>query len=496
MNRQRIDDEDKLFYSFIDDEEPAESNALTLPAVAMSYTADAVKASNYNYVPASLSFFTMVGQLCKDMIAIPSGVNTDDTRLQFLWMQTSGTGKSTLTNWYMPIIREAFRLINEKHDTDFDLFDITDYTDAALIGSVDKERQEIVDDNGNITRVEVDVQIDGELAGQGLAIWDEFEYSGIFQQSQHKEKAIVYFNTFMNTLWGETWVITKKLKGGEMIECRCRRSTYGTTYIPKQLTTVITEKGVLQRMLIFIWEVPQEIQRKMRRKLIDDWGTIKEREAPLLKYSKGFASIYDTVHDRFNEVGQDPYKVLRFSKDANDALLRECILMEKYITHSRPEVFEAMETFINRILKHIEKLAVLCAVVEAPSITDRSKRFVVTQKNVLQASSLIRQCYKSLVSWLDEALRVEKRVMSEQANLGIFKSVYRAEEKDNNGWVHKKRLRDRVREETKKSQSTVYKWWDTIQDNKNPTKPSPDRIFDEKFFNKSVYVRLREDYDE
>ena len=64
MNRQRIDDEDKLFYSFIDDEEPAESNALTLPAVAMSYTADAVKASNYNYVPASLSFFTMVGQLC------------------------------------------------------------------------------------------------------------------------------------------------------------------------------------------------------------------------------------------------------------------------------------------------------------------------------------------------------------------------------------------------------------------------------------------------
>ena len=86
--------------------------------------------------------------------------------------------------------------------------------------------------------------------------------------------------------------------------------------------------------------------------------------------------------------------------------------------------------------------------------------------------------------------------MSEQANLGIFKSVYRAEEKDNNGWVHKKRLRDRVREETKKSQSTVYKWWDTIQDNKNPTKPSPDRIFDEKFFNKSVYVRLREDYDE
>ena len=89
-----------------------EITKVTLPAVAVSYTADAVKASNYNYTPANYRsfFFTMVGQLVKDMIAIPSGANIDDTRLQFLWLQTSGTGKSsTLTNWYLPIVKEAFR---------------------------------------------------------------------------------------------------------------------------------------------------------------------------------------------------------------------------------------------------------------------------------------------------------------------------------------------------------------------------------------------------
>ena len=40
----------------------------------------------------------MLGQLCKDMVAIPSGANIDDCRIQFLWLQTSGTGKSTLSN--------------------------------------------------------------------------------------------------------------------------------------------------------------------------------------------------------------------------------------------------------------------------------------------------------------------------------------------------------------------------------------------------------------
>jgi hypothetical protein len=481
MNTNIID-EDELYYNFIDNESKEEVKGITLPAVAASYTADACLVSNYNYTPATLSFFGMVGQLVKDMIAIPSGYNVDDTRLQVLWLQTSGTGKSTLTNWYLPIIRKTFELINEKHGTNFDVFDITDYTDAALIGSFERRREEVEDEDGRTRQIEVDVPISGQLDGEGMAIWDEFEYSGVFKQSQHKENAIVYLNTFMNTLWGETYKISKKLKQGEEpIVCDCKRSVYGTTYIPKSLTSVITEKGVLQRLLIFIWEVPQDVQKKMRRQLIADFGTIKEREIPKLKYSKSLATIYDTVKEKFDEVGGDPLRVVTISADANDALLRECILMEEYISHSRPEVFIAVETFINRILKHIQKLAVLCAVAEAPSIKDKSKRFVVTAKNVQQAASVVRQCYKSLVSWLDEALRVEKRGVADNANLGIFKAVYRTMD-TNDGWVHKALLLKEVRKKTQKGQQTVYNWWNKVE-----------HYFDENKINKSVYVKIKEE---
>tara|TARA_R100000005_G_scaffold96533_1_gene84271 strand:+ start:21627 stop:23081 length:1455 start_codon:yes stop_codon:yes gene_type:complete len=482
MNRRYID-EDEMYYDFIDNGMQETETEITLPAVAVSYTNDAVKASNYNYTPATLSFFAMVGQVIKDMIAIPSGINVDDTRLQVLWLQTSGTGKSTLTNWYLPIVEEAFRLINEKHGTNLDVFDITDYTDAALIGSFEQRREEIEEEDGRTRMIDVNVPIYGQLHGEGMAIWDEFEYSGVFKQSQHKENAIVYLNTFMNTMWGETFIISKKLKqGDEPIECICRRSVYGTSYIPKTLTSVITEKGVLQRLLIFIWEVPQDVQKKMRRKLISDYGTVQQKEAPKIKYSKSIATIYDAVKERYDEVGQDPLKVIKIAPDARDALLRECILMEEYISHSRPEVFQAVETFINRILKHIQKLAVLCAVAEAPSIKDKSKRFIVTQKNVQQAASIVRQCYKSLVSWLDEALRVEKVAVAQTANLGVFKAVYRDMD-SNDGWVHKTLLLQEVRKKTQKGQQTIYNWW----------KKSIGEYFEENRINKSVYVKLKED---
>ena len=153
--------------------------------------------------------------------------------------------------------------------------------------------------------------------------------------------------------------------------------------------------------------------------------------------------------------------------------------MEEYIKTSRPEVFAAVETFINRILKHIQKLSVLCCVAEAPSIKDKSKRFIVTGKNVEQASYIVRNCYKSLVSWLDEALRVERRQVIENANYGIFKTIY-LELSDSDEWVHKSLLLQRVREKTGKGPQTIYNWWNKVEEK-----------FDTKKISKSVYVKLK-----
>ena len=133
-----------------------------LPAIVTAWTKECVEVSKHNPFPATISFFTLLGQLCKDLVAIPMGRTIVDTRVHFCWIQTSGTGKSTLYNFFGPITTRVFELVNEiEQNEKFDMFAIKEYTDAALIGSPQLQR----DDEGN----EELIAVPGSLNGSGLA---------------------------------------------------------------------------------------------------------------------------------------------------------------------------------------------------------------------------------------------------------------------------------------------------------------------------------------
>ena len=274
-----IEDEEKYMEEI---QESANIFNESLPFVAREFQKSAIQVSHGNGIPAGICFFTILGQAVKDFIIIPNGRNHEDTRVHFCWVQTSGTVKSTLYNFVGPVAQGVFKRINEynRHppfvkenipmNRIFDVFGVTDYTDSVLIGGYDKE----VDDEGEILYN----RRPGVLEGNGLAHWDEFEYSGIFKQSQHKENSIVYLNTLMNSLAGESWIISKALTsfGGMIMECFCERSVLAMTYPPSNLNEIMAEKGVLQRMLLYVWEVPEFIQHKMRLEQIEKAGTIEE----------------------------------------------------------------------------------------------------------------------------------------------------------------------------------------------------------------------------
>ena len=57
------------------------------------------------------------------------------------------------------MLKKHLGLVNEKHGTEFDLFDITDYTDAALIGSFEQQKEEVEDEDGEPRTVDVVVQV-------------------------------------------------------------------------------------------------------------------------------------------------------------------------------------------------------------------------------------------------------------------------------------------------------------------------------------------------
>ena len=491
MSHLVIDEiEDDLYYSGLSVEEQTKGEEqLQLPAVWREYIKSATEVSRYNEVPAALTFAVLLGQLAKDMVLIPGRKRREDTRVHFLWIQTSGTGKSEMWNFFGPVSTLVFDMVNATYGDNlsadnkkpFNIMDVDDVTDAGLIGSMDVEDVMIEQENGPPIRTKVPIKKDGVMEGQGLCAYDEFEYSGVFKQSQHKENVILYMNRAMNSKWGKNFIIKKKLKDGEIIICDCQRSFYATTYIPTGLSKVIAEKGVLQRMLIFIWEVPQEIQDEIRDGIIDDVGIFEDGEIDINRFANNFLVIYDTLRKRYQDVNENPVDTVRFSKEFNEALRNEFKIMKRHVMHSRPEVLDIAGNFITRLLGTLTKLSVLCCIAEAPSITDESKRFIVTPTNARQASTLVRQCYKSLVSWLDSALKVQHRRMEELAGVNDFIDAYLTCKTDKDAWVNKSVLLAKVREKTSKGQSTIYRQWQKVEGN-----------FDTKKNGNKMYLKLKE----
>ena len=104
--------EDDEYYELY--EEELSNFAESLPKVVRSFQESALEVSHMNDVPAAVSFFVLLGQVVKDFVLIPNGRNIEDSRIHFGWIQTSGTGKSTLWNFVGPVAKETFKKINEK----------------------------------------------------------------------------------------------------------------------------------------------------------------------------------------------------------------------------------------------------------------------------------------------------------------------------------------------------------------------------------------------
>ena len=451
-------------------EEDARIVRQALPYVIREFERSAVEVSHRNGIPASICYYTLLGQICKDFIRIPSGRNIEDSRVHFCWVQTSGTGKSTLWNFVGEVAKETFRLINEQNQhppfiddngtpmtRTFDVFGVTDYTDSVLIGKYVKE----VDEDGEVTWP----RRAGILEGSGLAHWDEFEYSGVFKTSQHKEQSIVYLNTLMNSLAGQSWIISKALDSmdGQTMECYCERSVLAMTYPPNNLNNVMAEKGVLQRMLLYVWEVPQYIQDEMRIEQLDKAGTIEEVNEPIGQFAQSLHTIYNLVRERYEETGKDPLRTITYSEDFRQALKLEYTKMNLYLQNTRPDVAKICSNFTTRLMKILMKMSVLSAVASAPSITNKEDRFVVTGVHVGQAAVIIQKCYKTLVMWLEQSLKAKRATITENSLEPQFKSTYNKIQKDNEGYVNKTTYLTEVRKKAKKSRAQIYRHYQIIR---------------------------------
>ena len=318
----------------------------------------------------------------------------------------------------------------------------------------------------------------------GLAHWDEFEYSGIFKQSQHKENSIVYLNTFMNSLAGKGWIISKALDSqqGRIMNCYAMRSVFATTYPPNNINQVMAEKGVLQRMLLYIWEVPAYKQHEMRLKQYRKSGTIEEVKEPVDNFSEDMFKIYKALRKRFYEKGGNPLLTIEYTDEYRSSIITAYEQLLREMKGTNEKVSKLAGTFLSRIMVTLMKVSTLCCIAETLERKEED-RFIVTENNVRSAGLIVRQCYKTLLEWLERSLRSKKPTSAKagETYLTIFTSTYDEMKKDAKGFVNKKMYMLKAKDNLKLSRSKAYLNY----------KKYASELFEEIREGRSNYIRLK-----
>ena len=458
-----------------------------LPMGVVKWTNTFAEVSRYNEYPAILAYFCLLGQIIKDNVVIPYGFTKEDTRFHVGWVQTARSGKSVLNDFLTQITLKTYQYINShlgRHEDDpyFTLFDVVDYTDAALIGSVKTVRNEHYGEEGHPTsdEKEVEKQVYGALEGSGIALFDEFESSGIFKKSAHKENVVTYFQKFMNTLTTDGYLIKKKLAHGPELICDCQRSVWATTYVPEHLTDVIATKGVLQRMFLYVRDVPQHVLDDMRRELIRSLGTTKARLKPTNDFAKHMFELFNLTVERYNELEGDKEKIVTFSDGCLDLIELEYSNMVRYLAKVPDKVRKVVSLFETNSLIYIAKLAVLCTIAETPNRKEE-ERWVVFPRNIRQASWIVRQGYMSLVGWMITSLKVQRTSVAEQINISDYIEAFNTMDKID-GYVNKAELRVYMEQRYHIPQAKFYRVW-----------PKISHRFESKKAGKTILIKIKEE---
>lgn len=137
--------------------------------------------------------------------------------------------------------------------------------------------------------------------------------------------------------------------GGKVMHCYCERSVLAMTYPPDNLNDIIAKKGVLQRMLLYIKDVPEYQQDEMVEKKISQFGKIVEVDQPIDEFAEKIVEIYDMMYERWNSVNRDALRTMKFEEGFNEQLSLQHHVMKMELRNAEPHVVQALSNFKNRL---------------------------------------------------------------------------------------------------------------------------------------------------
>jgi hypothetical protein len=503
-----------------------------LPDIIINWVNTGSNYSKYNEFPLTLCYFNILGQVVKDLIYIPQGANLKDSRFHFIWLQTARTGKSavwafmnaTLQKTYAKINGTITDGVNPNYDKELpesetnvkrlnienlqanDIFDIKVYTSAGLIGTFEE-------DDGAEEGEDKKKFVPGALEGSGIAHWDEFESSGIFNDKKHNEDMLLTFQTFLNDIdvKSDGHIMTKTLAGvTKPGKCDCQRTLYATSYVPQNLADVIRNSGVLQRSFIYVREVDNKTRREMYQHVIGTIGKRVDTKMEVDEFVSHFHQVYLSTLKRHYEVEEENKPIIEANeqiradnksiKEENKKLkkagkelkelkkeqdLIEMVTIPSEVVdifslaeermhvkteHCRPEIKKAVQSFIINLILYHTKLSMYIAISQY--------RYDIRVADAEAAGVIVQNAYNELTKWLEQGVTIQRQSLSDKAGINQFKQVYFDMKKEDDGYVNKTAFLKLSEKALKLSKAQVYVRYKVIEDK-----------FDEIKHGKTPYIR-------
>ncbi len=466
--------------------EPIRSRRVELPKDVLRWRDVVGQFSLHNEYPAVMSYFVTLGQILKDSVRIPVGRLSLEPRIHYCWIQTSRSGKTTMFDFLEPVWSKTFDLINAWPTTQdqtpltgvkkFTLENPDSFTDQGLLGTMninipnpefnraDKIAAEADGEEYDI-KPTTDETIQGSLFGSGIIAFDEFEHSGIFKESQHKQETVMLFQKFMNRLDSKSHLIKKRLTNfGRDLIVDSQRSLWATTLPPEGLERVILTKGVFQRMWLYVREIPESLRSQMEEDYLGMIGEIIEDDSGAATYQEEFAemlySSYKWVQERLEKVDGDKRKVVVMTPDAKKAIKIVWSSMKQYMNNMDDNIYAAINTFFMNMINNICIAAALCA------ITERSPH--ITAKHINQGRKLTDESFDSIVGWFEEKLKKRPKRMSDKNNEKMFINAYNTTQPKTTidgteGWVDKRLMIESFRKNEQCGRNKFYRHWESVK---------------------------------
>ena len=187
------------------------------------------------------------------------------------------------------------------------------------------------------------------------------------------------------------------------------------------------------------------------------------------------------VKDRREQVGGNKELVIEWGPGVRENIRSEYDNMQTYMAKVPENVRKIVGLFETNSLIYLTKLSVLCTISETPARADNEK-WIVFPRNVRQAAWIVRQGYISLVSWMLQALKVERVSIAEDAGIGNYIEAYNyLKQITSDDWVLKAALRVKLEKDYELSQPKFYRDWNKVRS-----------IFETKKIGKNVYLKLKE----